>query len=115
MLILRIAFWIAVVAMILPSAPNVGGPADGAAQAAAAPASETLDAASAVDIAMSTGSDVLSFCERNQAVCDTASAAGSHVLNQVIYYSGEAMSWATQALIDARQSEVPAPAPSQGV
>jgi len=114
MLLVRIAFWIAVVAVLLPTAPDsVSG--DGSAQAATGtPAEEAFDAAAAVDMAVSTGSDVISFCERNAAVCNTVSDAGSHVLHQIIYYTGEAMSWATQALIDARQSDVPAPIPSPG-
>ncbi|GAA6157512.1 MAG: hypothetical protein R8J41_14055 [Alphaproteobacteria bacterium] len=136
MLILRIAFWIAVVAVLLPSAPSISS-SDGTAQAASGvPAgdAEVFDAGAAVDMAMNTGSDVLSFCERNDAVCDTVAAGGSHVANQLIYYTGEAVSWAAQALIDARGAEtgtpgalpaatatpaevtadVPAPIPSQG-
>lgn len=136
MLILRIAFWIAVVAVLLPSAPSMSS-SDGTAQAASgAPAgeAESFDPSAAVDLAMNTGSDVLSFCERNDAVCDTVAAGGSHVANQLIYYTGEAVSWAAQALVDARQSgpdgsatspasaftpaeataDVPAPIPSQG-
>ncbi len=112
MLVLRIAFWIAVVAVLLPTAPNISS-SDGAAQAAAgspAQTDEPFDAGAAVDMAMSTGSDVLSFCERNEAVCETVANGGSHVFNQLIFYTGEAMSWATQALIDARQAEGGAPA-----
>jgi len=112
MLVLRIAFWIAVVAVLLPTAPSIPS-SDGAAQAAAGDPTQMeqpFDAGAAVDLAMNTGSDVLSFCERNAAVCDTVASGGSHVLNQVIFYTGEAMSWATQALIDARHPEGGAPA-----
>lgn len=119
MLILRIAFWVAVVAVLLPTAPSIPS-SEGAAQAAAgaqAQVSEPFDAGAAVNMAMSTGSDVLSFCERNETVCDAVASGGTHVFNQLIYYTGEAMSWATQALIDARQTEgaTIAPASAQGV
>jgi len=112
MLILRIAFWIAVVAVLLPTAPSIPS-SDGAAQAAAGDPTQNeqpFDASAAVDMAMNTGSDVLGFCDRNAAVCDTVATGGSHVLNQLIFYTGEAMSWATQALIEARQPEGAAPA-----
>lgn len=123
MFILRIAFWIAVVAVLLPAAPSIPS-SEGAAQAAAgapAEAAEPFDAGAAVDMAMSTGSDVLSFCDRNKTVCDAVANGGSHVFNQLIYYTGEAMSWATQALIEARQAEAaaaapaPVPVPGQGL
>lgn len=78
--------------------------------AANAPASRQVSAGDAFSVAASTGSDVLGFCDRNPAVCDTAASAGMHVVHQVVYYSGEALSLATQALIDARQ---PQPAPVQ--
>jgi len=122
MLILRIAFWVAVVAMLLPSAPStaVVGP-DGTPLAEEA----NFDPAEAVTLAMTTSSDVLGFCDRNRTVCDAAGDAGEHVLAQVIYYSGEAVSWAAEKLLSARQPvngaansapvSVLAPPPAQGI
>ena len=110
MLILRVVFWLAIIAMILPAAPGVSPQQSGVAQAAAVTPATTdaFDAGDAVSIVVSTGSDVLSFCERNEAVCDTAVSAGAHVVDQVIFYSGEALSWATQELLNARQADGPA-------
>jgi len=134
MLLLRIAFWVAVVALLLPAAPSIDNQNGGLAQAAGLTDDEgSFDAGQAVDLALSTGSDVFSFCERNRSVCDAATSAGSHVMAQLVYYSGEAATWAAQTLIDARApqtaanaapganvqflapapSAVPAPAPGQ--
>lgn len=116
MFILRIVFWVAVVALLLPTAPGVSPSGGDTAQAAVGTNEDvTFDAGAAVNMAVSTGSDVLSFCERNEAVCNMVTTAGGHVVNQLIYYTGEAMSWATQALMDARQPEISTPPPSQGV
>ncbi len=114
MFLVRVLFWIAVVAMLLPTAPDTSS-TDGSALVASAPAARPLDAGNAINVATSTGSDVLGFCERNPAVCETAASAGLHVVNQVVYYSGEALSMATQALIDARQPKTPGVQQPQGV
>ncbi len=114
MLIVRVVFWLAIIAMILPAAPGVSTQQGGAGQAAAVTpaAADAFDAGDAVSIAVSTGADVLGFCERNEAVCDTAVSAGAHVVDQVIYYSGEALGWATQELLNARQAGADAADPS---
>lgn len=116
MFILRLAFWVAVVALVLPAAPDnpTGDASFISANAGGAPASK-FEAGDAVAIAMATGSDVMGFCDRNGAVCDAARGAGNHILRQVVYYGGLAIDWAETAADDARASQAHSQAEALGV
>lgn len=104
--LLRAAFWITVLAFLLPSAGNLTAsqtsqPETGFTNAALAsgepdPKSEPdMDAGEALTLAAKSAEDVLGFCDRNPEVCDRSSAAINHVINQTVYYGGQVFVWLT--------------------
>ena len=101
MFLIRLAFWITVVAVLLPTpdAPDAitAGRDGGAIPALFAPASgQSLDMTEVAGAAMASAEDVLGFCDRNPTACDTGLAIAGHVQRQVFYYGGLALSWAAE-------------------
>ena len=104
--LLRAAFWITVLAFLLPSAGNLTAshtpqPETGfttAALESGAPAEQAepdMDAGEALSLAAKSASDVLGFCDRNPDVCARSSAIVDHVINQTTYYGGQLFVWLT--------------------
>lgn len=103
MFLVRLAFWITVVAILLPApdAPDAvqahqgSGGATQAALYGSIP-DQTLDISEVAGAAMASAEDVLSFCDRNPKACDTGLAIAAHVQRQVLYYGSLALSWAAE-------------------
>ncbi|PCJ69218.1 MAG: hypothetical protein COA62_11340 [Rhodobiaceae bacterium] len=102
MFLVRLAFWITVVAVLLP-APDTpdarsAGRDNGTIPAAMfGPSSgQSLDMTEVAGAAMASAEDVLGFCDRNPTACDTGLAIAGHVQRQVFYYGGLALSWAAE-------------------
>lgn len=112
MFLVRLAFWITVVALLLP-APDTptqarSGGAVPASLSTPLPA-ERLELSEVAGAAMASAEDVLSFCERNPATCDTGLAVASHVQRQVTYYGGLALSWIAEKGLDTNQTSTQVP------
>lgn len=67
MFLLRLAFWLTLVLLVLPMPDRSGAPAEAAASAPS-PQASVIDA---IGVAQSAISDVASFCLRNPATCET--------------------------------------------
>lgn len=104
--LLRAAFWITVLAFLLPSAGNLTASHTpqaptgftNATLANAEPdakAEPEMDAGEALTLAAKSAEDVLGFCDRNPEVCDRSSAVINHVINQTAYYGGQVFVWLT--------------------
>ncbi len=100
--ILRAAFWLTVLAFLLPAAgyettPQPAG-MDGfsnAAYVSDATASEEIGAGEALTLAARSAQDVMGFCDRNPDICDKGHAIVGHVARQTAYYGGMALTWLT--------------------
>ncbi len=122
MFLVRIAFWVTVVALLLPS-PDSATPSNGITGAPMTASfsdervDEQLNLTDVAGAAMASADDVLSFCDRNPQTCDTAWTIGVHVQAQVKHYGALALDWvATQQNSTppahqprARPSETPSP------
>ncbi|ABS62501.1 hypothetical protein Plav_0878 [Parvibaculum lavamentivorans DS-1] len=102
--ILRAAFWLTVMAFLLPaagyeSAPQAAGMA-GYANAALVegqpPADNDIGATEALTLAARSAQDVMGFCGRNPDICEKSHAVVGHVLRQTAYYGGQALVWLTE-------------------
>ncbi len=98
MFLVRIAFWVTVVALLLPTpekSDSTGGLAGAPISAAfrdEAPA-EPLNINEVAGAAMASAEDVLTFCDRNPSTCETGLVIANHVQSQVLHYGGLAVSW----------------------
>lgn len=102
MFLVRLAFWITVIAVLLP-APDTPDAMAGGQGAGTIPAAlfspvsrQSLDMTEVAGAAMASAEDVLGFCDRNPRACDTGLAIAGHVQRQVFYYGGLALSWAAE-------------------
>jgi Family of unknown function (DUF5330) len=77
--LLRVAFWLSIVVLLLPADPSTGDKA---------PRVTALEALSA---AQSTVADVSQFCDRNPDVCVTGNAA-MHVFGEKVRYGAQLLS-----------------------
>ena len=109
MFLVRLAFWVTVVALLLPTPdePTLSVAGTNGAQPASlqgnmfeAP-SASLDMFEVADAAVASAEDVLSFCDRNQSACETGLAIAGHVQKQVFHYGSLAVSW-----LAAQSSEI---------
>lgn len=130
MSLVKIAFWVTVVALLLPS-PDSATPLQGIAGAegiAGTPlaaslnnerAEQQLNLTDVAGAAMASADDVLSFCDRNPQTCDTAWTIAIHVQAQVKHYGALALDWAASqqnSNTPAHQPRVrPSEAPSPSV
>ncbi len=122
MFLVRIAFWVTVVALLLPS-PDSATPDSGITGAPMAASfsdervEEQLNLTDVAGAAMASADDVLSFCDRNPQTCETGWTIAVHVQAQVKHYGALALDWvATQQNSNtpahqprARPSETPSP------
>lgn len=122
MFLVRIAFWVTVVALLLPS-PDSATPDRGITGAPMAASfsdervEEQLNLTDVAGAAMASADDVLSFCDRNPQTCETGWTIAVHVQAQVKHYGALALDWvATQQNSNtpahqprARPSETPSP------
>lgn len=115
--ILRAAFWLTVLAFLLPTAGmqataqnETGNDAIPTAytQDAANAAVDDVDAGEMLSLAAQSAGDVLGFCDRNPDVCSRGGAIVAHVARQGSYYGGQAFLWLTEK---ARQSQENGPEP----
>jgi hypothetical protein len=131
--ILRAAFWLTVLAFLLPAAgwqadsgqsagagmnpaapaayvTHVPGGADGTAASAG---QADMDAAEVLTLAARSAEDVMGFCSRNPDVCERSHAIVAHVARQTAYYGGKVLIWLTeQAKEQQRQHDTPGNAPA---
>ncbi len=134
--ILRAAFWLTVLAFLLPAAgwQADSGQSAGAGMNPAAPAAPAayvthvpggadgttasagqadMDAAEVLTLAARSAEDVMGFCSRNPDVCERSHAIVAHVARQTAYYGGKVLIWLTeQAKEQQRQHDTPGNAPA---
>ncbi|MDR3497776.1 MAG: DUF5330 domain-containing protein [Parvibaculum sp.] len=105
--ILRAAFWLTVLAFLLPAAgyeisPTKARAQGGATSAAYVTGEETasappdIDAGEMLTLAAKSAQDVMGFCGRNPAVCERGHAVVAHVARQSAYYGGQLLLWLTE-------------------
>ena len=120
--ILRAAFWLTVLAFLLPAAgyettPQPAG-MDGFSSAAftsAGPAPQTADeigAGEALTLAARSAQDVMGFCDRNPDICDKSHAIVGHVVRQTAHYGGMALTWLTEKAREQNEGVAAATAPA---
>jgi hypothetical protein len=118
--ILRAAFWLTVLAFLLPAAgyevsPGKSG-TGGATPASYVTGEETTGAAADVDagemltLAARSAQDVMGFCGRNPAVCERSHAVVAHVVRQSAYYGGQLLLWLTEKAREQQNAEDTPPA-----
>ena len=108
--VLRAAFWLTVLAFLLP-APDGEGTAQIAARNGgvlpagyeAAAAENEIGAGEALALAARSAQDVMGFCGRNPEVCDKSSAIAGHVMRQTTHYGSLAIVWLTDKAKDYQQ------------
>ncbi|MBX3508558.1 MAG: DUF5330 domain-containing protein [Parvibaculum sp.] len=116
--VLRAAFWLTVLAFLLPAPEH-----EGAAQAAArnggvlpagfeaAAIENEIGAGEALALAARSAQDVMGFCGRNPEVCEKSSAIAGHVMRQTTHYGSLAIVWLTEK---AKEYQQEAPAEAMG-
>jgi hypothetical protein len=115
--ILRAAFWLTVLAFLLPTGGNqataqnnLKGGAIPATYATSAPVDD-VDAGEMLSLAAKSAGDVMGFCSRNPEVCSRGSAIVSHVAHQGSYYGSKAFLWLTEKAREAQEAG-PTPEPA---
>jgi hypothetical protein len=120
--ILRAAFWLTVLAFLLPAAGYEITPSKADSGAGATPATyvtggETtapatdIDAGEMLTLAARSAQDVMGFCGRNPAVCERSHAVVAHVARQSAYYGGQLLLWLTEKAKE-QQKDTDAAAPA---
>lgn len=104
MFLLRTAFWLAVVIMILPADKQ---PAD---TQAATQTSSSLNAGNVFNAAKDTIYDMSSICERNPAICETGQAALETFGNKARYGAKMVMDFVSAQNDTATDTVAPIPA-----
>jgi hypothetical protein len=101
--ILRAAFWLTVLAFLLPTAGQQVAAQSKAGAGGAIPASYTgsapaddIDAGDMLSLAAQSAGDVLGFCDRNPDVCSQGGKIVGHVARQGSYYGAQAFLWLTE-------------------
>lgn len=114
--ILRAAFWLTVLAFLLPAAgyqtTAQNGGAPGATPASYVTGTSTVpdddvNAGEMLSLAAQSAGDVLGFCGRNPQVCERGHAVVAHVARQGAYYGSQAFLWLTEK---AREQQEKGPA-----
>ena len=105
--ILRAAFWLTVLAFLLPSAQygtsarsaatNAAMPGDyvTSARDTSTPASD-IDAGGMLTLAARSAKDMMGFCDRNPDVCAQGHAIVAHVGRQAAFYGSKLFVWLTE-------------------
>jgi hypothetical protein len=104
--ILRAAFWLTVLAFLLPAAgyqttAQNGGATPASYETGNAPADD-INAGEMLSLAAQSAGDVLGFCGRNPQVCERGHAVVSHVARQGVYYGSQAFLWLTEKAKEQR-------------
>lgn len=104
--ILRAAFWLTVLAFLLPAAGYQGSPGAGAGGVSNAtyvegqPGAEArqpdIGAGEMLSLAARSAQDVMGFCGRNADVCERSHAVVAHVANQTAFYGSKLFLWLTE-------------------
>ncbi|MDO8423547.1 MAG: DUF5330 domain-containing protein [Parvibaculum sp.] len=109
--ILRAAFWLTVLAFLLPTAGqqataqnNKSGGAMSASYTDEAPADD-IGAGEMLSLAAQSAGDVLGFCDRNPQVCSRGSAVAGHIARQGSYYGAQAFLWVTEKARETQSAE----------
>ena len=117
--VLRAAFWLTVLAFLLPSAEDEGTPQTAALagnihQAAyhegAPPRDDTdIGAGDALALAARSAQDGMGFCSRNPEVCEKSHAIAGHIVRQTTYYGSMAVVWVTEKARERQQDSTTPP------
>mgnify|MGYP003639903998 CR=1 FL=1 len=107
--ILRAAFWLTVLAFLLPTAGPQSTAQNG--NGGAIPASYTgetttddIGAGEMLSLAAQSAGDVLGFCDRNPQVCSRGNAVAGHIARQGSYYGAQAFLWLTEKARETQNS-----------
>lgn len=128
--ILRAAFWLTVLAFLLPAAGHDASPrptgANGASPAAyvtgegGTAGARDMDAGEMLSLAARSAEDMMGFCGRNPDVCERGHDVIAHVGRQTAFYGGKLFLWLTEKAREqqgeaasATASAVPTPRPAQ--
>jgi len=102
--ILRAAFWLTVLAFLLPAAgfeitpkgvSSSGGVQSAALKEEGTAAAPDISATEALSLAARSAQDAMGFCERNPDVCERSGDVISHVMRQTAYYGSQIFLWLT--------------------
>lgn len=120
--ILRAAFWLTVLAFLLPAAGYQGSPGAAGAggvsdatyvegQTGAMAKQPDIDAGEMLSLAARSAQDVMGFCGRNADVCERGHAVVAHVASQTAFYGSKLFLWLTdKAREEAASQDAPAAA-----
>lgn len=120
--ILRAAFWLTVLAFLLPAAgyevtPRSGGGVSNAAyidgQRSAEVKQPDIDAGEMLTLAARSAQDMMGFCSRNADVCERSHAVVAHVAHQTAFYGSKLFIWLTEKAREQAQDKSPDAAPAQ--
>ncbi|MBX3505192.1 MAG: DUF5330 domain-containing protein [Parvibaculum sp.] len=108
--VLRAAFWLTVLAFLLPGAGEDDTSRSAALEGGFTPAGyeaaagkDDIGAGEALALAARSAQDVMGFCDRNPDVCDKSHAIAGHVLRQTTYYGSMAIVWLTEKAKERQQ------------
>jgi hypothetical protein len=113
--ILRAAFWLTVLAFLLPAAgdetatASAGGFTAASLGAPSNPAAAEMGAGEALTMAARSAQDVMGFCGRNPDVCARSHEIVGHVIRQTTHYGGMALVWLTDKAREQQQDSAPSP------
>lgn len=118
--LLRAAFWLTVLAFLLPAAgyqatPHGAGTA-GAKSAAYVTgegpdgaAEPDVDAGEMLSLAARSAQDMMGFCGRNPEVCERSHAVVAHVARQTAFYGSKLFLWLTEKAREEQESRTASP------
>ena len=108
--VLRAAFWLTVLAFLLPAPDGAGTVQTANRNGGIVPASydaaareNDIDAGEALALAARSAQDVMGFCGRNPEVCEKSHAIAGHVVRQATHYGSLALVWLTEKAKDYQQ------------
>ncbi|MFZ3032601.1 MAG: DUF5330 domain-containing protein [Parvibaculum sp.] len=127
--ILRAAFWLTVLAFLLPTGGNQATAQNDQTgmvvptaydESGAAMPNNDVDAGEMLSLAAQSAGDMMGFCDRNPQVCSRGSAIVAHVARQGSYYGSKAFLWLTEKAQETQKagpaakaaSTEPRPAPN---
>lgn len=122
--ILRAAFWLTVLAFLLPAAgyessarqPGTDG-LSAATYVEGGPTPEAkpdIDAGEMLTLAARSAQDMMGFCSRNADVCERSHAVVAHVAHQTAYYGSKLFLWLTEKAHEEQERQ-PIQSPADAV
>jgi len=113
--ILRAAFWLTVLAFLLPSPEDetaartaaAGGYSAAALELSQEPPAPEMGAGEALTMAARSAQDVMGFCGRNPDICARSHDIFGHVIRQTTHYGGMALVWLTDKAKERQQPDQP--------